>query len=100
MARWCAAAVLALLCACSDSEEPALDAQAWRADCLAQVDDLEAAALAAEARAGEALLGITPEAAEVLLQAGQKLARANRRAAEIVREACRASSPLERVGPS
>ena len=60
---------------CSDSsEEPAFDAQAWRADCLAQVADLEAAALAAEARAAEALLGISPEAAEVIRQASHKLA--------------------------
>ncbi len=89
MARWCAAAVVALLCACSDSEEPALDAQAWRADCLAQVADLEAAALAAEARAGEALLGISPEAAEVIRQASHRLAAANRRTAETFRDACR-----------
>ena len=92
MARWGAAAVLALLCACSDSEEPAFDAQALRADCLAQVADLEAAALAAEARAGEALLGITPEAAEVIRQATHKLAAANRRTAEIIREACRSGA--------
>ncbi len=89
MTRWCAAAaVLALLCACSDSEEPAFDAQAWRADCLAQVADWEAAALAAEARAGEVLLGLSPEAAEVIRQAGHKLAAA----AEIIREACRSGA--------
>ncbi len=92
MARWCAAAVLALLCACSDSEEPAFDAQAWRADCLAQVADLEAAALAAEARAGEALLGISPEAAEVVRQARHELAVHLRRTAEIIREACRSGA--------
>ena len=92
MARWCAAAALALLCACSDGEELAVDAQAWRADCLAQVADLEAAALAAEARAGEALLGISPEAAEVIRQASHKLAAANRRTAEIIREACRSGA--------
>ncbi len=89
MARWCAAAVVALLCACSDSEEPALDAQAWRADCLAQVADLEAAALAAEARAGEALLGISPEAAEVVRQARHEIVVHLRRTAEILREGCR-----------
>ncbi len=80
--------VLALLCACSDSEEPAFDAQARRADCLAQVADLEAAALAAEARAAEALLGISPEVAEVIRQASHKLAAA----AEIIREACRSGA--------
>ncbi len=69
MARWCAAAVLALLCACSDSEEPAFDAQAWRIDCLAQVADLEAAA--------------------VLRQARRELAVRLRRTAEILREGCR-----------
>ncbi len=89
MARWCAAAVLALLCACSDSEEPAFDAQAWRADCLAQVADLEAAALAAEARAGEALHGVRPEAAAVIRQARDELAVRLRRTAEILREGCR-----------
>ena len=78
--------VLALSCACS--EEPAFDAQARRADCLAQVADLEAAALAAEARAAEALLGISPEAAEVIRQASHKLAAA----AEIIREACRSGA--------
>ena len=93
MARWCAVVALALLlCACSDSEETAFDAQAWRADCLAQVADLEAAALAAEARAGEALLGVSPEAAEVIRQASHKLVEANRRTAEIIREACRSGA--------
>ena len=89
MARWFVAAAVALLCACSDSEEPAFDAQAWRIDCLAQVADLEAAALAAEARAGEALHGVRPEAAAVLRQARRELAVRLRRTAEILREGCR-----------
>ena len=89
MARWRAAAVLALLCACGDSEQPAFDAEALRSDCLAQVADLEAAAIAVEARAREALLGIRPEAAEVIRRASHELAAANRRTAEIIRKACR-----------
>jgi hypothetical protein len=77
------------LCACSEREESAFDAQARRADCLAQVAELEAATSAAEARVREALHGVSPEAAEVIRQAHQKFAASNRRAAEILREACR-----------
>lgn len=85
----CAAMVLVLsLCACS-REESDFDAQARRADCLAQVADLEAATTAAENRARDALHGVNPEAAAVILQAHEKLAASNRRAAEILREVCR-----------
>jgi hypothetical protein len=77
-------ALVLLLYACTDREE-----NSWRADCVAQVAELEAAAMAADARAREALQGVSPEVAEVIRRAHVKLAAANRRAAGIMREACR-----------
>ncbi len=88
-ARWCRAVALALLlCACSEREEPSFDAQLRRADCLAQVAEFEAAAIAAEARALEALHGVSSEAAEVIRRAHHALTTSNRRTAEIIRGAC------------
>jgi hypothetical protein len=93
--RLCAAVALALLlCACGDREEPA-----WRADCLAQVAELEAAAMAADARAREALHGVSPEAMEIIQQAHHRLAAANHRAAEILREACLSGRGQARIPP-
>ncbi len=87
-ARCGALALALLLCACSEREESALDAQLRRTDCLAQVAEFEAAAIAAEARALEALHGVSSEAAEVIRRAHHALTTSNRRTAEIIREAC------------